>query len=402
MPKYGGAAILMQVNSNEFETIVGNLESVANSSPLVPFSDEAIAFFNDLSKRLMLEKAFPDIVTYGFWIRQASLTNEKSKYDDINARLGRGIAFHIAPSNVAVNFAYSLAAGLLAGNANIVRLPSKNFPQVDIIVSAVNDLLKNSHKKMLPYICMVKYPINKDISDKLSSICDIRIVWGGDKTIANLRNSPLKPRSAEITFADRYSAAVINADTYLCEENKLKVAQNFYNDTYLSDQNACTAPSIVFWKGNKKLEAKDIFWSDVRKLAQEKYQLAAVQAVGKLSALYRAAANINICSTETLNNYVTRAEIDSVPENLMNFKYNSGFFFECDIDDLCEILPLCNDKFQTLAYYGLDKKEFEHFVNFHKPCGIDRIVPIGTTMDFTLTWDGHDLIREMSRRVVII
>lgn len=42
---------------------------------------------------------------------------------------GRGVAFHIAPSNVAVNFAFSLAAGLLTGNANIVRLSSKPFPR---------------------------------------------------------------------------------------------------------------------------------------------------------------------------------------------------------------------------------------------------------------------------------
>jgi hypothetical protein len=391
----------MLINSSEFKTITGDLEDVANASPLAPFSDEAISFFNDLSGKLMLEKAYPDVVTYGFWIRQASLIKEKAKYDDINARLGRGIAFHIAPSNVAVNFAYSLAAGLLAGNANIVRLPSKDFPQVDVIASAINELLKSSHKKISPYVCLVKYPINKDISDKLSSICDIRVVWGGDRTIAELRNSPLKPRAAEITFADRYSAAVINADAYLQEENKLKVAQNFYNDTYLSDQNACTSPSVVFWTGDKKSEAKGFFWNNIRKLAQEKYQLAAVQAVGKLSAFYRAAANINVCSAETIDNYVTRVEISSIPENLMDFKYNSGFFFECDINNLREILPICCDKFQTLAYYGLGREEIENFINCCRPRGIDRVVPIGKSMDFALVWDGHDLIREMSRRVMV-
>ena len=34
-----------------------------------------------------------------------------------------------------------------------------------------------------------------------------------------------------------------------------------------------------------------------------------------------------------------------------------------------------------------------------RPRGVDRIVPIGRTMDFSLMWDGYDLIRSMSRRI---
>jgi hypothetical protein len=390
----------MPANS-ELKTITGSLEALMGASPLAPFSDEAIAFLGDLSGKLMAEKAFPDMVTYGFWIRRASLIGEKARYDDIHARLGRGIVFHVTPSNVAINFAYSLAAGLLAGNANIVRLPGMDFPQVDRIAAAINDLLESSHKEMLPYICMVKYPINKEISDRLSNMCDVRVIWGGDRTIAELRHSPLRPRATEITFADRYSAAVINADAYLLEENRLKVARDFYNDTYLNDQNACTTPHIVFWKGNKKAEARNIFWADVHNLAQEKYPLTATQAVGKLSAFFKAATHLDIHSAGTADNYVTRAEVGSISDNLMDFRYNSGFFFERDIEDLSEILPLCNDKFQTLTYYGLSREEIEDFIACHRPRGIDRVVPMGASMDFTLVWDGHDLIREMSRRVVI-
>ena len=34
--------------------------------------------------------------------------------------------------------------------------------------------------------------------------------------------------------------------------------------------------------------------------------------------------------------------------------------------------------------------------------GIDRIAPVGHTMDFALTWDGYDLIRTLSRRIAAI
>ena len=46
------------------------------------------------------------------------------------------------------------------------------------------------------------------------------------------------------------------ADAYLAAERKDTIIQNFYNDTYFSDQNACTAPRIIFWQGEKKEEAK--------------------------------------------------------------------------------------------------------------------------------------------------
>ena len=41
--------------------------------------------------------------------------------------MGRGLAFHVCLSNVPTNFIYSFIFGLLSGNSNIVKMPSKNF-----------------------------------------------------------------------------------------------------------------------------------------------------------------------------------------------------------------------------------------------------------------------------------
>ena len=50
------------------------------------------------------------------------------------------------------------------------------------------------------------------ISEKLSKICDLRIIWGGDKTINTLREFKIQPHASDITFWDRYSLSIINAD----------------------------------------------------------------------------------------------------------------------------------------------------------------------------------------------
>ena len=111
--------ILMQVNSTDLTFLVGN-EDILNSMPDTPvlpaFSEEAISFLSVLSRKLLKDKVAQrekDIAAYAYWIRKASLNNEKSNHTYQN-RLGRGVAFHIAPSNVPINFAVSMTSSFLA------------------------------------------------------------------------------------------------------------------------------------------------------------------------------------------------------------------------------------------------------------------------------------------------
>ena len=395
----------MQLNLNKINFVLGTpdiLENMKNIVALKPFDDDVIDFLNTLSVKLIRHRAFPDVATFGFWCRKAALIKEKEKYDDLNERLGRGVVFHIAPSNVPVNFAFSFVSGLLAGNANIVRVSNKDFEQVKIISKEISVLLDNDFKDLAPYMCFIKYDHDSEITDYLSGICDTRVIWGGNQTINMIRRSPLKPRANEIDFSDRHSFLVIDADEYLNHENKDRLINDFYNDTYYSDQNACTAPRIIFWRGENKECAKKDFWERVHTLVKEKYELAPVQSVGKLSALYKAGAFYNIKKEESEDCLIYRMKINELDENLMNFKYNSGFFFEKDIVSLDEILPICTSPCQTMTYFGINKEEMRDFINDKRPRGIDRIVPVGSSMDFALTWDGYDLIRMMSRRVSVL
>ncbi len=387
------------------EFVIGDdmtIEQMPSVPALPPFAEPVISFFNDLSKLVMKKgRAFSDVMTFGFWCRKAALLKEKESYHDLERRLGRGIVFHSTPSNVPVNCAFSFAAGLLAGNANIVRLPAKDFPQVQIISDSVRELLETTHKDMAPYICFVKYPPIKEITDHFSAICHSRVVWGGDATIAEIRQSPLQPRANEVNFADRYSFAVIEGDRFLEADDQDKMVQNFYNDTYFSDQNACTAPRIIVWLGKKKAEAKELFWKKVLSYAQEHYNIAPVQTIGKINALYKAAANLELAGVTVEQPLLTRIQMDKLYLGIMDYRYNSGYFYEYDAKSLTDLLPIATVKSQTVTYYGLTREQIMKFVNEDHPQGIDRFVPMGKSMDFTLVWDGYDLIHTLSRIVFI-
>lgn len=394
----------MPQNFNELTYVVGTSETVEQMMrvpAMAPFDDKAIAFLNALSVKLLKTgKEYSDVATFAFWCRKAALMQEKAKYDANELRLGRGVVFHSTPSNVAVNFAFSFAAGLLAGNPNIVRLPAKDFAQVDIICAAMRDTLEQM-PDMKPYVVMVKFPPVKEIADWFSAICAARVVWGGDATIAEIRKSPLPPRAVEITFADRHSILALNADAVLLAEDIGRLARDFYNDTFFTDQNACTSPRIIVWTGKDKQAAKDKFWNAVHALTAEKYTLAPVWAVGKLAALYRAAADREVRLEPCADNFIYRVKVESLDDKLPDLKYNSGFFFEYDAENLAEIAPVCTNKCQTMTYYGIGKEEILNFIRSAAPKGIDRAVPMGKSMDFTLVWDGYDLIRELSRIVKV-
>ncbi len=391
--------------------LVGSAD-IAAAMPAVPalppFDGRILEFLNAVAKALLADreaKAYPDVVTFAFWIRSASTKKLKERFcrDDGAVRLGRGVAFHIAPSNVPVNYAYSLAAGLLTGNANIVRVPSKDFPQVDIIDRALQSVLAMpEHREMRKRICLVRYGRDRAVNDALSAMADTRVIWGGDATIAEVRKSSLPPRGSEVTFADRFSLAVIDADKYLALEDKDHIAQDFYNDTYLTDQNACTSPRMVIWTGGKKEEAKAEFWRRLHDLVRKKYTFQPIQGVNKLTSGYLAAVNregVRVAPHE--DNLLVRVRVPALDGGVMDLKDNSGYFFEYDCGDILELKPLCDDsRCQTVSYLG-DKDMFRPLLAAGGR-GIDRIVPIGKTMDFDLIWDGYDLVSRLTRTVSMI
>ena len=398
----------MQQHFDGVTYVLGGAESearMADVRPLPIFSEEAVAFLTAFSARILADteaKAYPDVVTLGFWCRPAALRQMQKLYDAERHRLGRGIVFHIAPSNVAVNFAYSCLAAFLAGNASIVRLPSKDFPQVDVLCRIFTETLAE-FPALFPYFLFVCYGHVQEVNEYYSRMCQTRVIWGGDTTIGAIRCAVLPPRANEITFADRHSLAVIDAPAYLAAEKKGRIAQDFYNDTYLSDQNACTAPHFVVWLGTaEKVKAQEVFWSTLHALVRERYTLQGVQTVDKLTRLYRLGVHAAAQQIPMEDNLITRVCVTELTEELAAYKAGSGFFIEYAAQEIAELRPLCGTSCQTLSYYGVQRDALLQEILSMRPAGVDRIVPMGRTMDFALIWDGVDLIRTMSRVISTI
>ena len=386
---------------DHIEYVLGNhsrLLRIQQMPAKPPFDEQVIDFFNDLSQvisKTSAVKQYPDMIALAFWLRRGNIQAMRKDYNDCTERLGRGLVFHIAPGNVALSFFYSLAIGLLAGNTNIVRLPSRIFTQADLLCRILLSM-EDNYATLYERICLIRYPHNNEITDKVSALCHSRIIWGGDATIMTIRQSPLPPRANEITFANRFSILLIDADKYLSDYNPQKTAHDFYNDTYLSDQNACSSPRIIFWLGKRIDEAKDIFWRAIREHL-DNYELVPVITVDKMVTFCKFAA-INDCRLIREHDYkILRVQLERIDKSVLACLGNSGYFYEYNIKDISEIVPICAWELQTLSYIGLDSNILRNLIISYSPSGVDRIVPIGHTMDFELTWDGIDIIRQLSR-----
>lgn len=400
----------MRQNSDVLKKVnflVGSAEYIENSqnTPAMQLFDKRVVSFLDrVSHELLSErdvKQYSDVVSWAFWVRKASILKEKTRYEN-KSKLGRGVAFHIAPSNVPVNFAVSLTSSLLAGNISIVRVSSKDFEQVTLICNAINKvLLEDEYAFLKKYIVIVRYEHDLLVNDYLSSMCDLRIVWGGNRTVEELRKSSLPPRSIEMTFPDRYSLSIISSDEYLKQGPK-KVASLFYIDTYFTDQNACSSPRLIVWTGSKVKDAQDIFFKALKSLVDEKYSMSAILAVDKLNALCELALTHKNVNKVDSDNVVMRVSLKELSDDVLDYKMSGGYFFEYVTNDLKDLVPILKKQCQTISYLGVDPNVIQALVLQNGVRGVDRIVPLGHTMDLEFFWDGYDMIDAMSRNVDVI
>lgn len=393
--------------SNAVERLCGR-EPESGLRPLRPFAPEALDFLSALSAALLKDreaKAYPDVITFAYFCRKAHLARLEEEYAGrLDGRLGRGVVFHIAPSNVPINFAYSLTAALLSGNGSVVKASSRDFPQSRIVCRAMEKLLTEDFAPLAPYVCVVTYPREaQEVTEAFSARCHARVIWGGDETVRRVREAALPPRAVEVAFADRYSLLCIRPEavTALSEEALERLAKDFYNDTYLTDQNACTSPRLIYWVGEgDSREASERFFRAVGAYARQRYELPAVTAVDKLTAACRAAMKLEGAEIVTSpDNWVTRVRVKALCPELYELRSPGGFFLEYAAPTLDALGDFVTPRVQTLSYLGFQPEELRRFVLENGLTGVDRIVPVGHTMDFALIWDGYDLIQTLSRKI---
>lgn len=401
------AAVMHIKHLDDLSFIIGTPD-VFSSDRTVPFDSLVIDFLHDLSQLVLSDvqaKKFPDLITFSFFCRKANIKQIQSQYGAMENRVGWGLALHIAPSNIPLCFAYSFLFGLISGNCNIVRLSKKDYPQVDLLCNFIEEIIgKPKYRELRTKNAIVKFDKASIFLQENACLFDVRLVWGGDKTIENMRQYSWSPHCIEVAFADRYSISVfeVEAMLQLNAQQMQKLCKGFFNDTFLVDQNACSSPRLIFWLGKyeQMKEVRIFFWQIFAEYVDCNYKLALVSYVEKQIKLLQILEQYDVhLKIEAFGHSILTAWQENVYSFNANFKSPFGLFFESSSSSLDDLFAVVTRQYQTLIYFGISKNLLRQKLANSGVKGIDRVVPVGQALAIGLKWDGIDLLMRLTRYI---
>ena len=370
-------------------------------------------------------KQYPELVALGFWLRSSNLKSKLKEvgYKYLNASEPSGQAsneykalgcvVHFTPANVDTMFIYSWIASLLLGNTNIVRVASQDSQSKVMLLELLNRLFNQPEfKQISERNVFISYDKQSNFTDELSAIADARLIWGGDKSVGLIKQSPSKNTCRDLSFADKYSLSLVNLSEI--KESGENYAELLWRDTQAFYQQACSSPRVLFFVGDSSEDntslLKDIFakvnhlakndmenWQDDTRVNEHLVTLQslsiqsyigenAIIQLDQISAAFVAPITQKTMSQHKGNGLYYVAIADSL-EQVMDWLVHSSLENECAIAE----------KVQTISIFGFDKKDINNIASASLGQTSFRVQDQGQALDFSFKWDGYNLLESLGQ-----
>jgi hypothetical protein len=387
-----------------------NLKFLKNLKIIIkePFDELSIDFLNSFSNELKKDKGIyklPELFYLMLFCSKRNVLKLKKNYKNDLFRIGRGLVFHVCPNNVPTNFIFSFIFGLLSGNSNIIKLPSRESKEKKILIKNIKQVLsrkKYSEINKSNFFIKYDYQLESNVPKLISSKSDCRVIWGGDKTIKAMKEYETPPRCIDVNFSDRYSISTIEAKK-INNSTKSQIdilARKYFYDVFTMNQMACNSPHFLFWIGKLDSKIEKYFWNKVCSISREKFKFDDVHVVSKYSNLIDKLMNNNFIEKINLyKNFLYVINVNKKISNIEEIRGESGTIFQIKINNINNLSKFITKKCQTITHYGFNKNEFKKLIIGENLLGADRIVEIGKAFEFDLNWDGFDTIKTLTRLV---
>ena len=384
---------------------------IAREAACIPFDPAMLDAVADLSQRIFRDPAarrYPELIALAYSMRKTELARLHEQFDALARKdrilAPRGLVFHVPPRNVDTMFVYSWLLAALTGNRNVIRLSPQRSDSSETLLGVFREALAAAPEPVNGSTVVLSYGHEEEPTALLSSICDLRVVWGGDAAVAAIRRASLAPHARELTFPDRYSMAAISSAAWLALDGSGKrgLAERFFNDSFWFDQLACSSPRLVVWCGERaqsEIASRELFdlisaYASSRgytlppAVAMRKLVFACSEIADKPVSAYRRSEDVTVLTLDSLNDFDREHP-------------GGGLFMEAYIRSLGEIDAILQRRDQTLTYFGFEPHELHALARRLNGRAIDRIVPIGQALEFQRFWDGYDLMHEFCRHVYV-
>lgn len=387
----------------------GIREWVRGGCAAEPFAPAVTAACASLSQRIMRDhaaRAYPELMALAFWIRPAELQRLREEFERLQRPdrilMPRGIVFHLPPRNVDTMFVYSWLLSALTGNRNIIRLSPRRSESTNVLLRLFQEALAEAEEPARSGTLVVSYGHEDQPTALLTSLCDVRVIWGGDETVGSISRIALPVHARQLAFPDRHSLSALRTAAYLRleEAGRDQLADQFFNDAYWFDQAGCSSPRLVVWCGDAaeaRAASADFFTRVAGVVRRRQYVLSPALSMRKL--VFSAACVLELA----VSNYRRMPELTvltlSSLEGFSREHPGGGLFYECHLTELGELARYLIRKDQTLTYYGFAADDIRGLLRQLNGTAIDRVVPVGQALQFGRFWDGLDLLQEFCRHV---
>lgn len=186
-----------KIRAGEYHHVLGELlqKGVFTNAQL----EEAIAFFDRENLQLKYQTELGIL-------KEEIARSEKTVMEKRLEPLG--ILFHIAAGNAEGLPFFSVIEGMLAGNVNILKLPSADD---GISIMLLHEMIKEE-PALAPYVCVLDVAsTNVAILKKLADMADAIVVWGGDAAVTAARTMA-SPATQIISWGHKLSFAYVSAN----------------------------------------------------------------------------------------------------------------------------------------------------------------------------------------------
>jgi len=391
-----------QFKGHDYQLISGNKLDILFTSKTFPvFSSPVINFFDAISRQclpLCKREDLRPFSAFFFYIRSKNLKKlfQESSYS--HSSVGLGLSLNISPSNVPLNSLYSLLFTLLSGSPCVLRISQITISALGEFFPIIDSIYTN-YRDSIPAYSIISYPRSSPLTSLISELCSSRVVWGGDSTATQIRKLPCPPGCKDIFFPNRQSCAIVNLKALCSAQYPDDILSRFAKDIAMFSQQACSSPLHIFFVDSSRDDIHSIYKffesldRSISSLETKFYSpkeclesaLSLNLAFTSLTPLY-SGRYLRTCYTNTSDTHDVLAP---------NRKHgNLTFSLEGSIDNL-----KFNYHYQTIVFLPYPDHQSRQIFFDKYYHSFDRLVRPGQAIDMHLHWDGHDIIRTISRQV---
>lgn len=191
---------------------------------------------------------------YPFEIKRLSTREE-----EFEGWMPVGVLGHVTSSNDAMLPFFSSVEGILTGNVNVIKTATGAHK----VAMAIVEKLCEIDESLSPYFYVFPFSSKDEtLLRQMFSLCNAVAVWGSDRATEGVRK--LTPSGVKIIeWGNRISFAYFTKEGYT--KNALK---GLAEDVCVNDQQACSAPQMVYYETDSKDEL-DAFANDLMEVLQK-------------------------------------------------------------------------------------------------------------------------------------